>query len=69
MITIFKTARKARAHVNRNKATYAVGAVAVGMFALQQSNRKAFYAFLIEKGIDPMEYYNPEFYAELHPVV
>lgn len=59
-----KVARKIKNHVQSNKFAYAMTGVAIGAIALQQSNRKAFYAFLVEKGIDPEEYYNPEYYAE-----
>lgn len=51
-------------HVARNKVAYAASTVAVMAIALQQTNRNAFYAFLEEKGIDPMEYYCPEAYEE-----
>lgn len=47
-----------------NKSAYYMGALAIAAIALQQSNRKAFYAFLVEKGIDPQEYYCPEAFAE-----
>ena len=38
----------------------------VAAVALQQTNVKAFYAFLEEKGIDPMEYYSPEAFETLN---
>jgi hypothetical protein len=59
-------ALKAKNHVARHKAAYAMGAVAIAAIALQQRNLKDFYAFLEEKGIDPMEYYCPEMFAELN---
>lgn len=52
-------------HVKRNKVAYALGTVAALAIALQQSNRVAFYKFLESKGIDPMEYYFPEYFEEL----
>lgn len=55
---------KTKNHVKKNKVAYVLGAVAVVAIALQQSNNKAFYEFLESKGIDPSEYYCPEFYAE-----
>ena len=58
--TIKNTARKVGNHLNRNKVAYAAGAVAIGAIALQQRNNNAFQNFLTEKGIDPMEFYNPE---------
>lgn len=51
-------------HVARNKVPYVLAAVALLAILLQQTNKNAFYAFLEEKGIDPMEYYAPEFYFE-----
>lgn len=53
-------------HLKRQKAAYAVGVVAIAAIALQQKNRKDFYAFLEERGIDPMEFYFPEYYEELN---
>jgi hypothetical protein len=53
-------------HVKENKWTYGWAAAAVGVVALQQRNLKLFYEFLEEKGIDPMEYYCPEFLAEMN---
>jgi LPS sulfotransferase NodH len=53
-------------HVVANKAAYAMGTVAALAITLQQANRKAFYAFLEEKGIDPIEFYCPEAYEETH---
>ena len=58
-------ARKFKNHVARNKVAYAATTIAFGAIWLQQSNTKAFYAFLESKGIDPMEYYNSEYYEEL----
>lgn len=63
--TIKKIPARVKNHVKRNKAAYAMGLVATAAIALQQSNRLAFYRFLEEKGIDPMEYYCPEYYEEL----
>lgn len=52
-------------HVKTHKFGYAASAVAIGAIALQQKNAHDFYAFLEEKGIDPMEFYCPEALAEL----
>lgn len=60
------TALKMKNHVAANKFAYVAGAVAIAAIALQQKNLKQFHAFLIEKGIDPIEYYNPEYFAELN---
>lgn len=51
-------------HVKRQKAAYAMGAVAITAIALQQSNLHAFNEFLTEKGIDLDEFYCPEAFAE-----
>lgn len=63
--TIKKTAISAKNHLDRNRVAYGMGVVAVAAVALQQANLKAFYQFLEEKGIDPMEYYAPEAHQEL----
>lgn len=59
-------ASKVGNHLNRHKFTYAAGAVAIAAIAIQQENLKLFKSFLIEKGIDPVEYFNPESLAELN---
>lgn len=69
---VMKDSIKSRAiavknHVARNKVAYVAGTIAILAVALQQRNRIAFYKFLEEEGIDPMKFYCPEFYAELHP--
>ena len=51
-------------HVKNNKFGYYMTAVAIGAVALQQLNVKNFTKFMIEKGIDPDEYYCPEELAE-----
>lgn len=53
-------------HIVAHKGAYAMGLVAVSAIALQQRNRKVFNEFLEEKGIDPMEFYCPEYYEELN---
>ncbi len=59
------TARKVKNHIISYKGAYAMGAVAIAAIALQQKNRSDFYEFLAAKGIDPMEFYSPEYFAEL----
>ena len=59
------TALRVKNHVSSHKGTYAVGVVAIAAIALQQSNRRDFYAFLTTKGIDPMEFYCPEMFEEI----
>jgi hypothetical protein len=62
------TAVSVKNHVKRNQGKYliATSALLVLAVALQQTNLKSFYAFLEEKGIDPMEFYAPEYFAELN---
>jgi hypothetical protein len=55
---------KVKNHLKAHKGAYVMGAVAVAAIALQQRNRLAFNEFLVEKGIDPEEYYCPEAYEE-----
>lgn len=66
MNRIKKTALSVKNHVAQNKFGYCMTVVAAGAIALQQSNRKVFYDFLIEKGINPMEFYCPEYWEELN---
>jgi len=66
MDRIVQTAVSFKNHVKRNKVAYLMTMVAAGAIALQQSNVKAFYAFLEEKGIDPIEFYSPEYWEELN---
>lgn len=58
---------KAVEHVGRHKGTYFMGSVAFMLLLANASASRQFTEFLVEKGIDPLEYFNPEFYAELHP--
>jgi hypothetical protein len=64
MNTVKTHLTKIKNHVKDHKGTYAMGAVAVAAIALQQWNRTAFTEFMISKGIDPDEYYCPEYYEE-----
>jgi hypothetical protein len=59
------TALKIKNHVVRHRVSYVVGGIASAAIVLQQRNRKAFEGFLVEKGIDPMEFYFPESVQEL----
>lgn len=56
--------KKIKNNVVANKAAYVVGAIAVAAVALQQRNRVEFDKFLTSKGIDPDEYYCPEYFEE-----
>lgn len=64
---IVKVVRSTKNHVARHKLAYALGGVAIAAIALQQKNVKDFYAFLESRDIDPMEFYCPEYFAELNP--
>lgn len=66
MNTIKSAASKMKNHVVANKGAYIMGAVAVTAIALLECHRKGFESFLIEKGIDPLEYFVPEEFAELN---
>jgi hypothetical protein len=66
MNKVKSVALKAKNNVTSHKAAYVLGAVAIAAIALQQYNKKMFDEFLTEKGIDLMEYYNPEMLAELN---
>lgn len=55
---------KIKNHVSKNKYTYYMGIVAVGAVALQQKNVRDFTKFMIEKDIDPNEYFCPEMIEE-----
>jgi len=63
--TIKTGATAVKEHVKRQKFAYAAAAIAYGAIVLQQRNLKEFYAFLDEKGIDKLEFLNPEAFAEL----
>jgi hypothetical protein len=67
MNKIKATALRVKNHVSSNRWTYVASSVAVMAIALQQANNRSFQAFLTEKGIDPLEFYCPEYYAELNP--
>lgn len=61
-----KSISVAKNHVVRHRGAYIMGAVAFLAIALQQHNRVEFNKFLESRDIDPMEYYNPEYFAELN---
>lgn len=63
--SVKKTLTSVKNNVKNHKAAYVFGAIAIGAIALQQSNVKSFTAFLEEKGIDPTEYFCPEYFEEL----
>lgn len=47
-------------HVDRNRGKYASLATAAMFVVLMQTANKQWTEFLIEKGIDPDEFFNPE---------
>ena len=53
---------KAKNHVKNHKFAYCASAVAIAAVVLQQRNLRDFDSFLVEKGIDPTEFYTPEYY-------
>lgn len=62
---IKKSAIATKNHVSRNKFAYSALTVAALAIWLQQHNVREFYKFLESRGIDPMEYYCPEYFEEL----
>jgi len=53
-------------HVARNKVKYAVLGTASVFLYLQYQASAQWTEFMMEKGIDPMEFFNPEYFAELN---
>lgn len=56
--------QKIKNHVSQHKYNYCMLAVACGAVALQQKNVHDFTQFMVEKNIDPDEYFCPEAYEE-----
>lgn len=66
-----KPAIKAKAlrimnHVYRHRGKYAVLTTAMVFMYLQSQASKEWTEFMVEKGIDPMEFFVPEYFAELN---
>lgn len=61
-------ATSAKEHVIRNRAKYAAAATVVVCFSVHRVAVKQWDAFLVEKGIDPTEFYCPEYFEELQAV-
>lgn len=57
---------KIKNHLARNKFAYAAVTVAFLAWSAQQANKMAFETFLAEKGINPLEFNNPELFAKLN---
>jgi hypothetical protein len=52
-------------HVNTHRGLYVGVTVFTIMVALQYRASQQWSEFLVEKGIDPMEFFIPEYYEEL----
>lgn len=63
---IKSTAVSVKNHVHRNRAKYAAGATFAVMLKLQMHTATQWTEFLKEKGIDPLEFFNPEYFEELN---
>lgn len=64
MNTLKSSALKAKNHVMSHKFAYAMTAVAIAAVAGNQRNIKGFTRFMEEKGIDPTEFFCPEYFEE-----
>jgi LPS sulfotransferase NodH len=64
--TVKKNAVSAKNHIHRNRAKYAAGATLIVMARLNYMAAKQWSDFMEEKGIDPMEFFNPEYFEELN---
>jgi hypothetical protein len=62
--TIKEKAISAKNHVVRHRAKYAALATLIVMLELQQISNRQWTEFLVEKGIDPLEFFVPEEYFE-----
>lgn len=56
--------KRVKDHIISHKGSYFFGGLFVGAMAINAHASKEFTKFLIEKGIDPLEYFNPEALAE-----
>jgi hypothetical protein len=64
--TIKEKAVSTKNHIVRHRAKYAAAATLVAGFAVHRVAVRQWYAFLEEKGIDPMEFSCPEYFEELN---
>lgn len=51
-------------HIHDHRGVYCAGAAAFAMVWLHQGAIRDWESFLVEKGIDPDEYFLPDFYQE-----
>lgn len=61
---IKQTAVSARNHIHRHRGKYAAAATLIAMLELQQISNRQWVSFLEEKGIDPDEFFCPEYFEE-----
>ncbi len=64
--TVKSKAVSVKNHVDRNRGKYAVLVTASVFIYLQSQASKQWTEFLVEKGIDPMEFFVPEYFEELN---
>jgi len=63
--TVKSKAISTKNHIYRNRARYAAGATFIVMLRMQYLASSQWEEFMIEKGIDPMEFFVPEHFEEL----
>ena len=66
MNPIKSIARKTKNHIGRNKVAYGMTAVSILLLRGSMHNQKAFDKFMVEKGINPLEFWTPEYFAQLN---
>lgn len=66
--TIKIKATSAKEHVVRNRAKYAAAATLVACYSVHYIALTQWHDFLEEKGIDPTEFFCPEYFEELQAV-
>lgn len=64
--SVKKKAVSVKNHVRRNQVKYAIAGTAMVFMYIQYKASEQWSEFLEEKGIDPMEFFNPEYFAELN---
>lgn len=63
---IKEKAVSAKNHIHRHRAKYAALATFIVMLEVQHMSAMQWTAFLEEKGIDPLEFFVPEYFEELN---
>ena len=64
MKTLKSAASSTKNHIVRNRAKYATAVTAFAFMSLMIRTGNEWQAFLVEQGIDPAEFFNPEALAE-----